>query len=161
MRILTNSLRSNNHLAAHSAYRNHLHRLVGHGADLHEVRAFAHDRHLHMRAPVDSKKLGLHAKALIVDDDRAYIGSCNLDPRSLRINTEVGLVIESEDLNRELREILAVDFHLRNAWAVRPAGEGRLVWVGDDRVLETMPADSIMQRLEDWFLSILPIEDEM
>ena len=37
--ILTNSLRSNNHIAAHSAYRHHLRRLVHHGADLHEVRS--------------------------------------------------------------------------------------------------------------------------
>jgi hypothetical protein len=33
--------------------------------------------------------------------------------------------------------------------------------VADDTVLNEQPAESTLQRLEDWFLSILPIEDEM
>jgi putative cardiolipin synthase len=162
VRILTNSLRSNNHLAAHAAYRNHVHRLLRHGADLHEVRALAKDRDRYMLTPVEAKRLGLHAKVVVIDDDLAYVGSCNLDPRSLRINTEVGLLVESPDFNRALRQALAVDFELRNAWALRPTQDGNgIEWVGDDQVLATIPADSPMQRLEDWFLSLLPTEDEM
>jgi putative cardiolipin synthase len=162
VRVLTNSLRSNNHLAAHAAYRRHIERLIRHGADLHEMRAIAKDRERYMAAPVAAKRLGLHAKLLVVDDDRVYIGSCNLDPRSLRINTEVGLVIESADLNRALRDVLAIDFDPRNAWALRPATDGKgIVWVGDDQVLTSVPADSPMQRLEDWLLSILPLENEL
>lgn len=161
VRILTNSLRSNNHLAAHAAYRGHLERLVGHGADLHEVRATAADRGLYMEAPVDSKKLGLHAKLLLIDDDVAFIGSCNLDPRSLKINTEVGLIVQSEALNRALRESLAVDFHPRNAWAVRRSPAGSLIWVGHDQTLTHQPSESAIQRLEDWFLGLLPIDGQM
>jgi putative cardiolipin synthase len=161
VRILTNSLQSNNHLAAHAAYRGHLNRLVRHGADLHEVRTTAADRHLYMRLPVGNKQLGLHAKLLLVDDDMAFIGSCNLDPRSLKINTEVGLIIESKALNRALRGHLAIDFELRNAWAVQRSEKGRLVWVGDDQVLNHQPADSFIQRLEDWFVGLLPIDGQM
>ena len=39
--------------------------------------------------------------------------------------------------------------------------DGGLVWVADDTVLNEQPAESDMQRLEDWFLSVLPIESEM
>jgi putative cardiolipin synthase len=162
VRILTNSLRSNNHLAAHAAYRNHVHRLLRDGAELHEVRALAKDRQRYMLAPVDAKRLGLHAKVLVIDDDWAYIGSCNLDPRSLRINTEVGLVIEGAAFNRALREALTIDFDPRNAWALRPTPDGSgAEWVGDDMALKSIPADSAMQRLEDWFLSLLPGEAEL
>ena len=161
VRILTNSLQSNNHLAAHAAYRGHLNRLVDHGADLHEVRTTAVDRDLYMQSPVDDKQLGLHAKLLLVDDDISFIGSCNLDPRSLKINTEVGLIIESEALNRALREYLAIDFEPRNAWAVQRSEDGKLVWVGDDQVSRHQPADSSIQRLEDWFINLLPIDEQM
>ena len=160
VRILTNSLKSNNHLAAHAAYQKHVTRLVEHGADLHEVRATAADRDIYIRQPVDEKRLGLHAKLLLIDDDIAFVGSCNLDPRSLKINTEVGLVIESVALNRALREMLSVDFEPRNAWAVQQSDDGKLIWIDDDQTLTHKPASSI-QRLEDWFLGMLPIDSEM
>ena len=161
VRILTNSLMSNNHLAAHAAYKRHLKRLVGHGADLHEVHTRAEDRDLYMQPSVDDKRLGLHAKLLLIDGDIAFIGSCNLDPRSLQINTEVGLIIESVALNRALRERLAVDFEPRNAWAVQLTDDGKFIWVGDDQVLKHQPADSNLQRLEDWFIGLLPIDGQM
>lgn len=161
VRILTNSLRSNNHIAAHSAYRHHVQRLMGHGADLHEVRARAKDRSLYIIGPVDDKNLGLHAKLILIDQEHTFIGSANLDPRSLHLNTEIGLFIQSIELNRHLREKLEVDFHKRNAWHLQAAEDGGIAWVADDIVLDSQPADSAFQRLEDWFLSILPIEGEM
>ncbi len=161
VRILTNSLRSNNHVAAHSAYRHHVKRLIGHGAEVHEVRVFAKDRGLYMEQPVIDKHLALHGKMLLIDDHLSYIGSANLDPRSLRLNTEMGLLIKSRDFNRLVREVVALDFHQRNAWQLQEKGDEGLVWVADDKVLHEQPAESDMQRLEDWFLSILPIEREM
>ena len=161
VRILTNSLRSNNHVPAHSFYRNHVQRLIGHGADLHEVRALAKDRSIYMRSPVDNKKLGLHAKLILFDRDHVFIGSTNLDPRSLHQNTEIGIFIQSADLNQRLREKLAIDFHKRNAWHLQMGDDGKIAWVADDIVLDSQPADSAFQRLEDWFISILPVEEEM
>lgn len=160
VRILTNSLRSNNHLAAHAAYRNHVEQLIRSGAEVHEVRAVAKDRERYMIPPAEGKRLGLHAKLLVVDDHSVYIGSCNLDPRSLRINTEVGLLIEGREFNDAVREALRVDFHPRNAWALRLVDD-RLLWVGDDLTLDAIPADSPMQRIEDWFLSLVPAEAEL
>lgn len=161
VRILTNSLRSNNHLAAHSFYRNHVQNLINHGAELHEVRAQAKDRSIYMRDPVDNKKLGLHAKLILLDREYAFIGSMNLDPRSLHQNTEIGIFIQSNELNQRLREKLAIDFHKRNAWHLQESDDGGIVWVADDIVLDSQPTDSVFQLIEDWFLSILPIEEEM
>jgi putative cardiolipin synthase len=159
--ILTNSINSNNHLTAHSAYRKHIERLVDMGVDVHEVKAQAKDRDLYIQSPVEDKSLCLHAKVLVFDDDRVFVGSANLDPRSLQINTEMGLLIESPSLNAELRRFLEPDFSPRNAWLLRRSDDGQMTWVSDEEVLQHQPTHSYMRRIEDWFLTLLPIEDEM
>ena len=161
VRILTNSIQSNNHLAAHSAYRKHIKGLIEDGAQLHEVRVKARDRYLYMFPPTDEKSLALHAKVLVIDDDKVFIGSPNLDPRSLIINTEMGLLVKSEELNAQIRSQVERDFTQANAWHLQFSEEGNIVWVSDDMVLDSQPAASFMQRLEDWFFMHLPIEDEM
>jgi putative cardiolipin synthase len=161
VRILTNSIRSNNHLAAHSAYRKHINELLADGAQLHEVRIDARDRHFYMFPPTDKKSLALHAKALVIDKDKVFIGSANLDPRSLRLNTEMGLLVYSEALNAELRLMLERDFSQANAWHLRFDEDGSVIWVSGNVALTSQPAGSFMQRIEDWFFMHLPIEDEM
>jgi putative cardiolipin synthase len=161
VRILTNSIRSNNHLAAHSAYRKHINELLADGAKLHEVRIDARDRHVYMFPPTDTKSLALHAKALVIDKDKVFIGSANLDPRSLRLNTEMGLLVSSEALNAEVRSMVERDFSQANAWQLKFDENGNVTWVSGNVVLRSQPAASFMQRLEDWFFMHLPIEDEM
>jgi putative cardiolipin synthase len=161
IRMLTNSIRSNNHLTAHSAYRNHIHELLDSGAELHEVRIDADDRHIYMLSPIEEKQLALHAKALIIDNDKVFIGSANLDPRSLRINTEMGFLIESEALNAEVRKAVAPDFSTANSWQLQFDEQGQVVWVSHDVTLTSQPAASILQRIEDWFFAHLPLEDEL
>ena len=161
VRILTNSISSNNHVIAHSAYRNHINSLLSNGAELHEVKSDAESRHLYMLSPIETKALGLHAKALIIDDDSVFIGSANLDPRSLRINTEMGLLVDSPALNADMREAIRPDFDMANAWRLEFDEGGEVVWVSDDGRLAVQPATSFMQRIEDWFFSHLPIEAEL
>jgi putative cardiolipin synthase len=161
VRLLTNSISSNNHLSAHSAYRKHVERLVAMGAEVHELKHDARDRQRYMEAPVDGKYLCLHAKTVLLDDNLVFIGSPNLDARSLRLNTEMGLLIDSPSLNRQLKSLLEPDFDQRNAWQLQMDGEGTLTWVSGDEVLSHQPTHSYMRRLEDWFLSHLPIEGEM
>lgn len=161
IRILTNSLRSNNHTAAHSIYRGFIRQLMSHGADMHEVRADARDRYLYMMQPVGDKHLGLHAKLILIDDNLTFIGSANLDPRSLHLNTEMGILVDSNALNTLVRKHIAVDFSKRNAWHLQTLPGNRLIWVGDNVTLDTQPADSELQRLEDWFFGLLPIDSEM
>ena len=161
VRILTNSIRSNNHLTAHSAYRNHIGTLLESGAELHEVRIDARQRDRYMLPPVEEKMLALHAKALIIDDDHVFVGSANLDPRSLRINTEMGLLVTSESFNKSVRAAVEADFSSENAWRLELRQDGRVVWVANDQTLDSQPAASFMQRIEDWFFSHLPMEDEL
>jgi putative cardiolipin synthase len=161
VRILTNSIGSNNHLTAHSAYRNHIQTLLEHGAELHEIRTDARNRDRYMLTPVGRKILALHAKALVIDNDKVFLGSANLDPRSLRINTEMGFLVVSERFNEAARLALEGDFSRANAWYLTLQEDGRVFWVADDQTLQSQPATSFMQRIEDWFFSHLPIEGKM
>jgi putative cardiolipin synthase len=117
--------------------------LLEHGAELHEVRMNARDRDRYILTPLGRKTLALHAKALVIDDDIVFVGSANLDPRSLRINTEMGLLVLSERFNENVRAALEV------------------FWVANDQTLQSQPATSFTQRIEDWFFSHLPLEDEL
>jgi len=161
VRILTNSINSNNHLIAHSAYSKHIHRLVKMGAEVHELRDDAKDRNFYIESPVSDKSLCLHAKVLILDETIVFVGSANLDPRSLQINTEMGLLVESRSLNHELRSLLEPDFSPRNAWRLQYNEHGHMTWVSDEHTLSHQPAHSFMRRIEDWFLARLPVEGEM
>lgn len=62
--------------------------------------------------------LCVHAKSLVVDDTLAFVGSYNLDPRSERLNTEVGLLVEDEDFARGLRAEIERDMRAENSWVV-------------------------------------------
>jgi putative cardiolipin synthase len=114
-----------------------------------------------MQKPIEGKELGLHAKLLLIDDDLTFIGSANLDARSLRLNTEMGLLIRSEPLNRLVRESITMDFEEGNAWRLLQDEDGGIIWVSGETILRSQPSASTFRRIEDWFFSILPIEGEM
>ena len=92
---------------------------------------------------------------------RVLVGSANLDPRSLRINTEMGFLIRSDALNQELRAAVSPDFARTNAWELQLDDNGDVIWISDDEVLTRQPAASTLQRIEDWLFAHLPLEDEL
>ena len=103
--IITNSLASNNHVPVHSAYARYRHDILGAGVELYEIRVDS------SKAPKGSDQQGydavtLHTKALLIDRRDTFVGSLNLDPRSIDINTEMGVLIENADLTGGLVERL-------------------------------------------------------
>ncbi len=46
----------------------------------------------------------IHSKLLLIDGQYALIGSANLDPRSLRLNYELGVELFSTDVNQQLAQ---------------------------------------------------------
>ena len=161
VRMLTNSINSNNHLSAYAAYRGHVRQLLSFGTEISEVRVGAESRSRYIVPPLARKELGLHAKYMIVDRRYVFVGSSNLDPRSLRINTEIGVLVDSGSLARKLVQLTEPDFALSNAWELQLSEDGQMIWVGDDVTLNSEPARSAFQRLEEWFFAHLPIEDEL
>lgn len=113
----------------------------------------------------------LHAKVRIYDRRIVWIGSANSDPRSRRINTEAGLLIESEALAERLLKALEHDFSPRGSWrltleAEEGSGAKRIVWNGEEDGkpvrLSQEPGGTLLRALSHLFYSLLPnIEDQL
>jgi cardiolipin synthase C len=103
----------------------------------------------------------LHTKAFTVDGERVFIGSFNFDPRSARLNTEMGFVIDSAALAQSMAEVLQQRLR-ENAYRVRLSDGGELRWVetveGREVVHDEEPGTTFWRRLAVSILSRLPIE---
>ena len=112
------------------------------------------------KGPGASSGASLHAKAFAFDRRIGFVGSYNLDPRSSRLNTEMGVVFECPLLAKRLPEESERDL-AHTAYRVELKG-GRLVWVtheGDQEVRYTSePKASLRKRIKVRVLSLLPIE---
>ena len=161
VKILTNSINSNNHVSAYAAYRTHVSELLSFGTQVHELRVQGQGRSRYILPPISQKKLGLHAKYMIVDGRRVFVGSSNFDPRSLRINTEIGLVVESRALSQKLLALTEPDLARASSWQLALTPEGQINWIGDSGVLLSEPASHGFQKMEEWFFAHLPIEAEL
>jgi putative cardiolipin synthase len=161
VRIFTNSLGANNHVSAHAAYTGYRPALLAAGAEIYELRPDAATRAYYLEPQVVDARLGLHEKGALFDNCCLFVGSANLDPRSLRLNTEVGLFIHSPDLNARLRQMLATDLMPPNAWKVELDEAGEIVWVGPHGEQRHAPPASFFLRLESWFFGLLPIEGQL
>ena len=128
VRVLTNSLASNDMLPAHSGYAKTRRRLLENGMELYELRpdtdAFRPGwSFLSGRSPA-----ALHTKAMAFDRAAVFIGSFNLDPRSAVINTEAGLYIESPELAERLAAYMATGVVPANSYRVFLEPNGEIVW---------------------------------
>ena len=111
-----------------------------------------------------SSSASLHAKTFAVEGARAFVGSFNFDPRSARLNTEMGVVIESPALARGIAEWFDTRVP-RLAYEVKLTDDGDLYWIertesGETRH-DTEPHAGFFRRSWVGFLSLLPIEREL
>jgi putative cardiolipin synthase len=159
VRILTNSLASHDVPAVNSHYKAWRKPILRSGAELYEIRPDAAVKpRIADTAPTQSKFMGLHTKAIVIDRTRVFIGSMNLDPRSAEINSEMGVVVDSPDLARALAEAMERDMQPENSWRVELDAEGKLRWVAGDQVLSAQPARNWWQRVEDVVFMMFPKE---
>lgn len=110
VRVLTNSLQSTDVPFAHGAYVRYRAPLLDAGVGLHELKARLPLDHPTRRFGIRSHWASLHTKAMVFDEDTAFIGSFNFDPRSRFWNTELGVVVHSAEFARELQAVLAGAF---------------------------------------------------
>ena len=128
--VLTNSLAATDEPLVHTGYVRYRGRLLDAGVDLYELSP--------TRAQ-SAKRLGLfgssvgrlHAKTAVVDGDKVFIGSMNLDPRSRTQNTELGVFVESDALAREVLRVVRIS-QQQSAYHVRRGADGRLQWLVTD-----------------------------
>ncbi len=159
VRIVTNSLASTNHPYVHGAYARYRDRLLRAGVEFLEVRSDA--AKLTGSAEAD---LTMHTKLAIVDDRLVFVGSPNLDPRSIRQNTEIGMILDSPELARSIRErvdLVAGDF----AFALEAGEDGRTLWRYDGQTGQEIRARDPLASGWRVFVSTvagwLPIESQL
>lgn len=157
VRILTNSLASHDVPAVNSHYETWRRPLLQAGAALHELRPDpAVKATLVDTAPVRSRFVGLHTKAMVIDRERVFVGSMNLDPRSEVINSEMGVLIDSAPLAKDLADTMERDLHGANSWRVERLGDDSLVWRSDAGTLTRQPARNAWQRVENLLFKLFP-----
>ncbi len=161
IRILTNSINTNNHTSAHAAYSRHREAILDAGADLHEFRADAVGRERYEAQGYRADRFTMHAKLVMIDRRHVFVGTFNTDPRSMFINTEIGLLIDSPDLAGRIHELVQDDFSPRNAWRVERADDGQLRWTDGDQTLDREPAASEWLRFKTWVLGLFPMEHQL
>jgi len=162
-KLLTASMASNNHTPAHSHYKKYRRRIIGAGAELFEFRAqpSAEVRAITDVPPVEAKFISLHIKAIVADRATCFVGSLNLDPRAIELNTENGLYIKSPGLCGELDAFFDEMMSPENAWRVTMKEDNTLWWESSTKTTGFQPARSFFQRISDFFFRLIPIESQL
>ena len=169
VRVLTNSLVANDVAVVHSFYSKYRKPLLQNGVQLYEFKPNIertkrtwYEIATGSVIPVKGKnRSSLHAKFFDVDG-KVFIGSFNFDPRSAYLNTEVGLVVESDQLQNQITALL--DQHLLQvAYQLKLDSNGNIVWYEHKQNGEIVkhyrdPESTKFQRFSTKFVSYFPIE---
>jgi cardiolipin synthase C len=171
VRVLTNSLLSTDVPAVHAGYRHYRLPLLEAGVELYEVKPLPgkpQPRGGLLKSP-SSGQFSLHAKAFVFDRKRIFIGSANFDRRSLHLNTEIGLMIDSPQLAQQVIARFDTIANPANSFVVAlhedAAGTPRIEWTsvkdGKPVVYVTEPGDDRWREFLVDLYGLLPIEDQL
>jgi putative cardiolipin synthase len=156
--VLTNSIQSNNHMLAHVGYRTWRERLIAAGAEVFELHPEPALMPDYAVPPVNPGYMGLHGKAVVVDGRWAFVGTPNLDPRSLELNAESGIVVDSPELASLLKALILEATLPENAWHVTLDERGSTQWTDADGTIDSEPVRGLVQRLKQFFFRLMPIK---
>jgi putative cardiolipin synthase len=163
IRVLTNSLASNDVVAAHAGYAKRRKAIIEAGVEVYEYRPDSMVSKT--RAWRGESKAALHTKAIVFDRESVFIGSFNLDPRSSDINTEAGLYVESAELAGQVAAYMDEGVRPDNSYRVMLDQDGALYWVtevdGAELRYYEEPATTFGQRFMSGFIMILPVEHQL
>jgi putative cardiolipin synthase len=157
VRVLTNSLAATDVWLVHAGYMKYRRPLLKQGVRIYELRPEAAG----VKGPrgsglgIGSSRASLHAKTFVFDRTSVFIGSVNLDPRSLEQNTEVGVLVNSADLAAEVANLFDRWASPALAYEVTRGKDGRLEWTGG---FTNEPGAGFWRPLGAKFFSLFPID---
>jgi putative cardiolipin synthase len=161
VRVLTNSLAATDVAAVHGAYASYREALLKAGVTLFELKPKIAKRRMSL---FGSSGASLHTKAFTVDRTLGFVGSFNFDPRSIALNTEMGVVFRDAELVDEIRQVLAEEIAPERSYRLSLA-DGKLTW--EDRrqprarIWTHEPRASIWRRIIATLIGLLPIESQL
>ena len=158
--ILTNSLAANDVLAVHGGYAGYRAPLLRAGVELYELKP-----HGAVGASLfGSSGASLHTKAYVADGRHGFIGSFNLDPRSMNLNTEMGLLFEHPGAAAELEALYATKTSASTSYRLA-LEDGALRWHDDAAqppvTWEREPEAGAWQRAAARVIGWLPVESQL
>ena len=172
VRIVTNSMQANSEPTAHAGYLQYREAVLSNSDALYEVR----DRPGSARGPGQGEAMnrygtfGIHTKLIIFDRRRVLVSSMNFDERSLNLNAELGLLIDSPELAQQAIALFNGLAQPLNSYHVtRELRSGpepsRLTWrtVENGVPVEYYedPAKSMGHRLQVQLMALLPLAHEL
>jgi putative cardiolipin synthase len=169
VRILTNSLASNDVGIVHSGYMKYRKKLLQGGVELYELnKRLTREQRKQKKGAEGSSKASLHAKSFVFDRQQVFIGSLNLDPRALMHNTEIGVVVDVPEIAKGMAKWFD-DNIKQHAFRLElkedDYGHERLYWHGWEKGRQVVythePYTSLWRRLGIGFMSIWPIESQL
>lgn len=154
--IVTNSLAATDVVAVHAGYARYRARLLELGVKLFELKRMARRN----GGVFGSKGASLHTKALVIDGERVFIGSFNLDPRSVRLNTEMGAFVEHAGLAHELRQEQHRLTEPDRSYRVWMQGR-QMLWTDDEDTSPHEPEAHLGRRMLARAVKWLPVEAQL
>jgi len=162
--ILTNSLAATDEPLVHTGYSRYRVELLRSGVDLYELSPTRVQRN--KRLMLGGGSLGrLHAKTAVIDGKLVFIGSMNLDPRSASKNTELGIIVDSPQLAREVLRIVHIS-KLQSAYRLRFGPDGNsLQWLTMDDdgevILSSEPDSTLFMQIQNQLLAPFVPEQQL
>ncbi len=169
-RLLTNSLATNDVAAAHAGYAKYRFDLIRSGVELYELRPDARLDRENWSLLGGKSKASLHTKAFVVDHELVGIGSFNVDPRSVQLNTEIVILVDSREVADQVLAYMDRGTLPENSYRVmlefdREIGAERLVWItendGQEVRYHSDPEVGPWRRFTAWMMGLLPIEKHL
>lgn len=165
VRVLTNSLSSTDGVLAQSGYARHRKKLLEAGVEVYELITDVKTKASKSLRQSQYAKSGLHSKVYILDRKNIFIGSLNFDPRSVEINTEVGIVYEIPEMAEMIAHEVFDKGITKHAYQLALDDNGDVIWIenkNDEKIIyHTDPKTSIWRRMVENVYSILPIESQL
>jgi putative cardiolipin synthase len=168
VRILTNSLSSNDVGVVHAGYAKYRKDLLRGGVELYEMnKKMTRKQRKEKKGKGGSSTASLHTKSFVFDRKKVFIGSLNLDPRAVVHNTEIGVVLESTEIATGMSDwfdqhIEEVSFRLE---LKKKSGTEKLLWHGlvdgKQQTFDVDPYTGFWRRFGIGFMSLLPIESQL
>jgi len=169
VRILTNSLSSNDVGMVHAGYSKFRKDLLRAGVELYEMnKKLSRQQRKEKKGVGGSSKASLHAKSFVFDRERVFIGSLNLDPRAVLHNTEIGVVFEQKEIAEEMGKWFDENMEkiaFRLELVKNKNGSEGIRWHGivdgERQTLTVDPYTGFWRRFGIGFLSMFPIESQL
>ena len=155
VRILTNSLSTTDSPLVHIGYSRYRLDLLKAGVELYEMRAVLGQKKVRFH-PFRTSRASLHAKSIVIDHKTVFIGSMNMDARSARTNSELGLVIRGAGIAHQV-ESLFDDVVAEGSYALNLTEDRRhLVWsFGEGAARRTWKKDPDTSFMKRFSLTLL------